>query len=305
MLGEKTLKTQVLTLCFIVAASALSASCATGVVSLCVKDVDLASPKAGDIAAEEAAADAAYAQREDVAQLRVAIKHWREAVAINPKKTDNYVKLAKALYLLGDGYLRVDDEEEEMITSLKEAAFFAEKALGIQNADYRGAVCQGADPEEAVDKLTEADVPAVYWYATALGKWGLATSIMTALGNKDTIFAMMVRLGELNPKYWYGAIDRYLGAYHSKIPITGGNKELSLIHFKKSLAIENNYFATHVLMADMLAHKFGDDVGKKMYMEHVKFVMDADVNVIPELKPEHILEKKKAELLLEEIEDRF
>lgn len=299
------MKTQVLTLCFIVAAAGFSASCATGVVSLCVKDVDLAKPKPGDIALEEAAANAAYAQRDDVAQLRVAIKHWREAVAINPRKTDNYVKLAKALYLLGDGYLRVDDETDQMVVALKEAAYFAELALGIQNADYRGAVCAGTDPEEAVDKLTKADVPAVYWYATALGKWGLATSIMTALGNKDTIFAMMVRLKELDPSYWYGAVDRYLGAYHSKIPITGGNKELSLVHFKMSLEIENNYLATHVLMADMLAHKFGDEVGKKMYLEHVQFVLDADVNVIPALKPEHILEKKKAELLLEEVEDRF
>ena len=282
----------------------VSTGCPSREQSLCTK-VDLTPRKAGNLAEAEQLAEAAYLRRGDVKQLNRAIKHWRDAVAIAPEKTENYLKLSRALYLLGDGYLRLDDEEDAMVVALEEATNLAESALSIQNKEFRNAVCEGADVEEVVGKLRAEDVPAVYWYAGALGKWSLASSILVALKNKDKIFAMMQRIKELDPAYWYGAVDRYLGAYYTKIPFPSGDKELSLKHFKASLERAPKYLATSVLMAKMLAPKLDDEEGRKLYKERLEYVINAPKDIIPELVPEHALEKKKAQILLDEIDDKF
>ena len=282
----------------------VSTGCPSRQQSLCTK-IDTTPKKQGNLAEIEQLAEAAYKRRGDVKQLRSAIKHWRDAVAVAPKKTENYVKLSRALYLLGDGYLRLEEEDDEMIAALEEATNLAESAVSIRNAEFRNAVCEGADVEEVVNKLTAEDVPAVYWYATALGKWGLANNILVALKNKDKIFAMMQRIRELNPDYWYGAVDRYLGAFYTKIPFPSGDEEKSMKHFKASLKRSPKYLATSVLMAKMLAPKLDDEEGRQLYKERLEFVLNAPDDIIPELIPEHKLEKQKAKVLLDEIDDRF
>ena len=282
----------------------VSTGCPSRQQSLCTK-IDTTPKKQGNLAEVEQLAEAAYKQRGDVKELRKAITHWKEAVAIAPTKTKNYVKLSRALYLLGDGYLRLAEEDDAMIAALEEATNLAESALSIQNKNFRNAVCEGADVEEVVDQLNAEDVPAVYWYATALGKWGLANNILVALKNKDKIFAMMQRVRELNPDYWFGAVDRYLGAFYTKIPFPSGDEEKSLEHFQASLKRAPNYLATSVLMAKMLAPKLDDEEGRRMYKERLEFVINAADDIIPELVPEHRLEKMKAKTLLEEIDDRF
>lgn len=283
----------------------VSTGCPSRQQSLCTK-IDTTPKKQGNLADVEQLAEAAYKRRGDVKQLRTAIKHWRDAVAIAPEKTENYVKLSRALYLLGDGYLRLAEEDDAMIAALEEATNLAESAISIRNKKFRNAVCEGSDVEEVVDQLTVEDVPAVYWYSTALGKWGLANNILVALKNKDKIFAMMQRVRELNADYWYGAVDRYLGAFYTKIPFPSGDIEKSQKHFETSLKRSPNYLATSVLMAKMLAPKLDDeDEGRKMYKERLEFVLNAPDDIIPELAPEHRLEKQKAKLLLEEIDDRF
>ena len=283
---------------------AVTTGCPSREQSLCTK-IDTAPKKAGNLAEAERLAEAAYLRRGDVAQLKTAIKHWRDAVAIAPKKTENYIKLSRALYLMGDGYLRLEEEDDAMVAALEEATNLAETALSIQNTSFRNAVCEGADVEEVVGELRVEDVPAVYWYSTALGKWGLASSILVALKNKDKIFAMMQRVRELNPDYWYGAVDRYLGAFYTKIPFPGGDAEKSMEHFKASLERSPKYLATSVLMAKLLAPKLDDEEGRKLYRERLEYVINAPDDIIPELIPEHKLEKKKAKVLLEEIDDLF
>ena len=283
----------------------VSAGCPSRQQSLCTK-IDVTPKKTGDLAESERLAEAAYKQRGSVEQLQIAIKHWRDAIAIAPEKTTNYINLSRALYLLGDGYHRLAEEDDAMVAALEEATNLAESAISIQNKEFRNAVCEGADVEEVVGKLRKADVPAVYWYSTALGKWGLASSILVALKNKDKIFAMMQRIKELDPDYWYAAVDRYLGAFYTKIPFPSGDKEKSMEHFKASLERSPNYLATSVLMAKMLAPKLDDEEeGRKLYKERLEFVINAPADIIPELAPEHALEKKKAKQLLDEIDDVF
>ncbi|HIA02232.1 MAG TPA: hypothetical protein EYN06_02750 [Myxococcales bacterium] len=267
------------------------------------EDLGTAAAKKGDLGAAEAAASDAWKNRKDIKSLKKAVASLREAVAIDPKKTGNYVRLAKALYLLGDGYYRFDeDKEEDMLNALKEATFFAERALKIQNPKFAFSVCARDSFKTTVKTLTKKDVPAVYWYAVALGKYGLAKSIMIVLDNKDRIYAMMRYILKNHPDYWHGAAARYLGAFHTKIPFPKGDAKKSKKYFLKSIKQAPNYLATRVLMAQMLAPKLKD---RAMFKKQLERVINAPLNIMPQFEAEHAIEKRKAKELLENIDDIF
>ena len=275
--------------------------------------------KEGDLAAEETAAKAAWEGRKDVAQLREAIARWRGAIAIAPKKPENYVSLGRALYFLGDGYLRLekdaasetdedlaDAKETEMIATLEESFQISEKAVRLQNDEFRTAACAKEPLEDTVGKLKKTDVEAIYWYASALGKYGLATSIVTVLNNKDKIYLIMKRLEKIAPDFFYAAPYRYLASYYTKVPFPSGDHEKSRENFEKSIQMSPNYLATHVLFAELLATKLKDKAeGKKIFDAQLKYVLDTPANVIPEVEAENLLEKLKAKALQEKFDESF
>lgn len=281
---------------------ALSTGCGGSRASGLCENLDIGQAQPGDLAAAEAAAEAAWAQRGDVAQLTDAIAHWRRAVTIAPQKTENYVKLAHALYFWGDGHLRFEEKDEEMVKALEEATYFAERALKIQNEEFQISVCSREPFDKSVRHLRQADVPAVYWYATALGKYGLATSIVVVLDNKDRIFAMIQRIRRLQPDFYHGAADRYLGAYFTKIPFPKGDLARSRQHFERSIKRAPNYLATRVLMAQMLAPKLND---RALFQEQLQYVINASDNAIPGLEAEIAIEKRRARELLADIDTIF
>ena len=264
---------------------------------------DLPAAKKGDLAAAEKAAAAAWSKRESTAQLKAAVKGWAEATAINPKKSENWMKLGRAQYLLADGHMRFDDDlEDEMVNVFANSVFSFERVLKLTNAEYTFAVCAKEPMKKVVKTIGKPHVAAVYWYAVALGKYGLASSITEVLGNKDRIVAFIKRVGKLDRNFNYGGPDRYLGAYYTKIPIPKGDKARSKKHFESSIKRAPNYLATRVLMAQMLVPKFKD---RALFKSLLDFVINAKADIIPELTAEHKIEKKKAKLLLEDIDHLF
>jgi len=277
-------------------------ACASRDSVLCKDELAVAAVE-GDAAAEKAAAEAAWADRANTASLVKSIEHWKKATAIDPADAATYERLARAHYFYADGHLRFDeDKEDEMMLAFEQGTHFAELAMRANSPKFRAKVCADSSIEDAVDVVGKESVPAMYWYATNLGKWALAKGLLTALKYKDDIFAMMTKVAALDSNYFYGASDRYFGAYYTKIPFPGGDLELSKKHFEAAKAINNNYFATHTLMADLWASKSGD---RETFETALKFVLDTPSNVIPELIPEQEVEKKKAAILMEDIDVLF
>ena len=263
-------------------------------------DTDLEHPKAGDFAKLHADATAAYKLRKDPASLDQAIASWREAILVAPKNAEAYLALARALYLLGDGYQRLDGKDKEMILTLEEAVYFTERALRVQNPDFAFSICaQEPFMAKTVKLIRKADVPYMYWWATSLGKWGLAKSILKVLENRERIFGIMMRVRQLDGAYWWGAADRYLGAYYTKIPFPKGDLKRSKAHFEASLKRAPNYIATHVLMAELLAPKLKD---REMFKTHLEVALKAKDDIVPELLAETLIEKRKAAKLMEDID---
>ena len=298
------------TLTILVALTAAASITGCGAARKSALEADTA-PKAeaagGDAAALMKAANDAWAQRGDKAKLESAIASWKAAFAADPKNPEPLVRLSRAHYFLSDGHLRFDIADEDarktaQAEAFGEGQFYGEKALLVMDEQFRAAREAETPLEEAIPKLSKKAVPAVYWWATNLGKWAAAEGFITLLAHKDQVFAMMDFCLSQDKEFFFAAPHRYFGAYYTKIPLPSGDKDKSRKHFDTAVAKAPNYLATRVLMAEYHAIKFQD---REMYDQQLKYVMDASVDVIPELKPEHVVEKKKAERMIAEADDHF
>lgn len=257
----------------------------------------------GDAKAAAEAGAAGWEKRLDPTALRGAIASWGKSLDINPDQADLRVRLARAHYFLADGHLRFDDEKsDEMLKHLEIATNHAELALGQKYPAYAKKYCARRPFSQALAQLDKGASAAMYWYASALGKFALAKSIVLILNEKDRIRAMMTTIRSLDPSYFYTGPDRYFGAFYTKIPFPGGNIPLSAKHFEASLAASPQYLATRVLYAELNRVKAGD---RAKFKELLDGVLAFDLSTAPELLPENTIEQRKAKGLLEEIDVFF
>lgn len=252
------------------------------------------------------AAEAAWAERDNEAKLREAIAAWEKVVAAEPKNTEAWGKLARAIYFLADGHIRFHagaGSEDEMLAAFEKSVTAAERGLLALSEPFAAKMRDGAKIEEAAKSLDKTGVPLLYWRSSSLGKWATAKGFATLLSHKDEIKEIMQLCLDKDPEYFYRGPDRYFGVFYARAPsFAGGDLAKSREHFDKSLAGHPNYFGTHTLMAEDLAVKAQD---RKLFDEHVEYVLKGDPNVIPEIAPENRVEQRKAELLKKRASELF
>ncbi len=242
-----------------------------------------------------------WAQRTSPDEIKAAISAWEAAVAANPQDLDSLISLTRANYFLADGYHR--DNDKEYLGLMDKAVHWGEEAMVVASSEFGAKMRDGAKFPEAVKLVGKPGVPAMYWYASALGKWAKKKGFAVLVGQKDNVKATMDRCLELDPEYFYAGPWRYFGAFYAIAPaFAGGDLEQSVVHFKKSLEIEPNYVGTKVLWAAELATKQQDEETFDKLLNEVLATPD---DVIPDLKAETIVEKQKARELLAERDDLF
>lgn len=254
-------------------------------------------PAAGDTAGAAAAGDTAsagdakWAERTDAANIRAAIAEWEKVAAASPGDAEVLVKLTRAHYFLADGYLRGESDEKEYLKMMDKGVKWGEKAMVAASPEFAAAMKDGKKFPEAVKLVGKDGVPAMYWYASSLGKWAKKKGFAVLLGQKDNVKATMDRCLELEPTYYYGGPHRYFGAFYAIAPsFAGGDLEKSKVHFKKSLEIAPNFVGTKVLWAAELAAKTHDETTFDTLIAEIEaFNEDA----IPEVMPELRIEKQK------------
>ena len=250
-----------------------------------------------------AAGDAAWALRTDRAQLELAIQKWDEATKLKDDDYQSYGKLARACYFLADGWIQFADDKPAYLAMHERGFAYAERGLAALSPDFEARIKAGTNIEEAVKVIGRNGVEHMYWYASNLGKWGNAKGFTTVLKYKDRIFGIVSRVHEVGPDFFYGASDRYFGAFYAIAPpFAGGDIEKSYEHFEASKAKAPYYLGTYVLIAEFYAPKAQN---AEAFDSSLKFVLDAPVNAIPELEPEATIEKQKAERLLKRRSEWF
>ena len=246
-------------------------------------------------------AEELWNQRADKDKLVEAMNAYEQLFAQNPTDKNIASRLVRGWYFYGDAY---ESEVEAKRAAWDKAISFGQVCLNL-NPDYAAMVAKDGNKEAAASVLTIEDVPCTYWTASALGKWAKAGGLATTLKHIGVAKAYIAQVEKLDAGYFYGAVNRYWGAYYAGLPsFAGQDLERSQQEFMKSMEIAPDYLGTRILYADYWATKNQDKI--EVFDEMVQYVMQVDVDALnPDLKPENLAEKKKAEELWAQREDKF
>lgn len=251
-------------------------------------------------------AQRAFAGRGDRASLLKAIEIYENLASAERHEVQWFVQLARSYYLLADIHTEVPEEKYKLWET---GARWGERGLATQPDFRRRVASENVDFEEALSSVTAREAPAAYWTASCLGKWARGAGIGTMLKYRGRIKKMIETVEKLTPDYFYGAVERYWGAYYAVAPgFAGGSLEKSQAYFTKAFEAEKArgkdkmVLSTHVLYADTYAVKKGD---RAIFESTLKKVLAADPRAIPEIEPEQRAEQVKAQSLLNRIEELF
>ncbi|MFP5387329.1 MAG: TRAP transporter TatT component family protein [Bacteriovoracia bacterium] len=237
-----------------------------------------------------------WQKRDDQQSLEEALSKFEKVHETNPGDLAIVTYLVRGYYLLGDHHQTNEDFKKR---SFEKAVAYGRRGLNT-NPEYRKH--SEDDIEKAISKVTEKEVPVLYWTAASLGKWSKLNGIMSSLKYKDEILGMIKQVEKLQPDYFYGAVPRYWGSFYAIAPgIAGGDMDKSKRKFREAIEKAPEYLANRVLYAELYLVKRGD---KKEFKSQLNEVLVAPKGP-KEIEPENLLEKRKAEKLLEKKDDLF
>jgi hypothetical protein len=245
-------------------------------------------------------AESLWNERGDKEKLKASLAKYEQVFNADPTNRDAAYHLVRGWYFLGDGH---ETEKADKLSAWATSVEWGKKCLAL-NSDFTALLAKGDEDEATAARAFSAeDVPCLYWSSAALGKWSKASGLTTTLKHLPTVKAWMTKVGELDPTYFYSGPDRYWGAYYSAIPsFAGQDLNKSRAYFDKAIAANPTYLGTHVLVAAEWAVK---SQNKAEYEKELNFVINADPNAIPEVKPEAEAEQRKAKDLLAKEGDSF
>ncbi len=290
--------------CLSFAAALAATGCATTYNAKWEETAPAASAVAADdpLKAAIAEGDGLWKERGEKAKLVAAIGKW-EAAAEKAGDAELFAKLSRAHYLLGDGYYFLEGNNEARDAEYQKGLDWATRALKAAAPAFAKAMAEGKKHAESITLAPKEAVPAMYWYATNLGKWAASKGFATRLRYKDDIKATMDHVKALDEQFFYAAPWRYFGSFEAVTAgLAGGSLEKSEENYKKAVELAPNYLGTKVLWADFLCTKKND---KATYKKLLEEVLAANASVDPDIEPENKLEQEKAKKLLSQIDEKF
>lgn len=237
-----------------------------------------------------------------------AMEHWKkrdnkesltkavQIIETLPRDLENLTYLTRGYFLLGEMYTKSDEDKLNLFEKAKK---FGDEGMSL-NEEFKK--LKDKDITKAIDALTMKEIDILYWAAASLGKWAKANGVMSSLKYKGQILAMIGKVERLNPDYFYGAVDRYMGGFYAIAPgIAGGDMDKSKKHFKKAMSKAPENLGTKVFYAEVYLTKEEEE---KEFVQVLNEVLSAP-NGPEEIAPENIMEKRKAQDLLNRKKDLF
>jgi hypothetical protein len=226
-----------------------------------------------------------------------------------------------ASLLILDGLIEADPENYELLVLASQgysgyAMAFVEdedperaKKLYLRGRDYglramrlcrkfRKALDKNEPMEVALKKLDEDFVPAMFWTVSNWAAYiNLSRKETSALFEISDVTALMERLRELNPEYFYGGVHLLYALYYANQPaLTGGGPEKAKEEFEKVFKISDNKFLlAHVMFAKFYAVPLKDE---SLFDSELNLVLSTPSDVLPESVFMNEVAKIKAKKLL-------
>jgi len=152
--------------------------------------------------------------------------------------------------------------------------------------------------KDGLDRFAAHEVEYLFWSGFAWGNYlNFHKDSVEALAELPRVEAIMNRVLELNPEYYYGGADLFMGAFYGSRPkLLGGNPSLSKEYFEKAIKITNGKsLIAPVTMAQFYAVQVQD---LALYNKLLEGVLVADAAALPDQRLMNELAKIRAEILL-------
>jgi hypothetical protein len=147
-------------------------------------------------------------QKRDVKDsLSEAIQKFEQLHKATPSDQEILLSLMRSNFIMGDFHTSDKDQKLEI---LEKAFHYGDQALAM-NSDYSNRLKKGDDIEEAVKALTTKEVPLMFWTAASIGKYARTKGIFASIKFKGKILALISRVEQLEPTYFYGGHETLLG----------------------------------------------------------------------------------------------
>jgi len=250
-------------------------------------------------------AEAAWALRDDKAQLEKALKIYEAIVAKDAGHGLAMTKLSRAYYFLVDAHLSLNDAvtPEDRLAVLQKGVDWGERALLVLDPSFEKKMRAGVEFDQAIKDIEKPAIEAAYWYCANLARFAHAKGLAARLFHKDRIGAAMERIAEIEPNFFHSAVDRLFGSYYAGLPSVGGRDlEKAKIHFDQALKASPGYLGNKLLMADLYAVNTND---RALYQKLLKEVIASPDGDDPDIAPENRAAKRHAEKLLNMTDERF
>lgn len=247
----------------------------------------------------EARGDAKWKARADVGAAEAAVELWQQAVNDHPDNLRLLVKLVRAHVFLADA----DADPDAKLARLDTAVAWGERALLAGDRELAARLESGEALADALREADEGAVPALYWYAVALSKWAHQEGFAVTIAHKDTVLAAMRRCADVDPEYHWGGPLRFLGMQYALMPaFAGGDLDKARKYFEQAASVAPKHVGTPLDRAEFLAVKLQD---RADFEAQLRSVLDTPDDAIPELEPETRALKRRAQKLLDEVDDLF
>ncbi|TNF63218.1 MAG: hypothetical protein EP303_02950, partial [Deltaproteobacteria bacterium] len=119
-----------------------------------------------------AQANAAWANRGDIAQAKATVDALKAATDIDPSNAVALADLSHVTYFYADCHLRFDEDNPDLYKNThEEGVRAAERSLSAMSPAFAEKMSAGELIEDAIAVLNADAVPALYWRSSNLARW--------------------------------------------------------------------------------------------------------------------------------------
>ncbi len=162
-----------------------------------------------------------------------------------------------------------------------------------------------AEFERALQTAKKSDVPHLFWLGYNWGAYAnLNRTSVEAIGDLPKVMALMNRVLTLDEGFYFGGAHLFLGSYYGSLPrMMGGNPDTAKKHFDRAMQLtDNKFLLTKVYYAQYYARTTLDE---ELFKSTLTDVLAAPIDILPEQKLLTMLSKRRAQTLLDQMEDLF
>lgn len=161
------------------------------------------------------------------------------------------------------------------------------------------------DFEKSLAQMDKDEVPYLFWSASCWGSWiALNMESMEALAELPRVELIMNRVLALDEGFYYGGPHLFMGILQSARPkIAGGDLPKAREHFLKAIELgQGKFLMAYIYYADNYARKAFD---QELFMATLKEALKTPANIVPELTLLNTVAHKKANALLNQVDEYF